>query len=515
MISNRKIYLAFYFLLAASALIRGFVAGALELGNDEVYYWTYAKFPALSHFDHPPMVGLVIRFFTLNLRFDGEFFIRLAAVALGTASTVMMFIIGKHIKDALTGFLAALLYTASFYGSVLTGLFMLPDSPQVFFWLLTLCLLLKSLPDRELKPASRRRLLLAGLAAGLALLSKYHAAFLVAGAFFYILFYNRRWFRVTETYGAFMLVLLCCTPVALWNLDNDFISFTYHEGRVGITASGLQPRYFLTELAGQFFYNNPVNVVIILATVFSMVMGRRFLGREFTRIILWISVPLLLVFTSFSLFRSTLPHWTGPAYLGFIFLAAAYLSEPRKSGVPARLIPWPAALSILFFLAVIITATGQIRYGWIPLKRWGIDDVTHDMTGWRQLAVKLAPVIKRWEEQGQMKQGAPILTFRWFPAANLDYYAGTRTGNPVYAIGTLERIHKYHWINRQRGNLKAGSDAWHIALSDDYEDPSNLYGTLYDTIIAADTLTITRGADTVRKAYLFRLEGLKRDMIFR
>lgn len=131
--SNRKIYLAFFILLGASVLIRGIIAGFIELGNDEVYYWTYAKFPALSHFDHPPMVGLVIQLFTLNLTFDSEFFIRLAALVFGTLSTGLMFLIGRQIKNPLTGLYAALLFTASLYGFILSGTFILPDTPQVFF----------------------------------------------------------------------------------------------------------------------------------------------------------------------------------------------------------------------------------------------------------------------------------------------------------------------------------------------------------------------------------------------
>jgi 4-amino-4-deoxy-L-arabinose transferase-like glycosyltransferase len=192
--SNRKIYLAFFILLAISALIRGFIAGFIELGNDEVYYLTYAKFPSLSHFDHPPMVGLVIQLFTLNLTFDSEFFLRLASVVFGTLSTGLMFLIGRHIKNPLTGLYAALLFTASFYGFILSGTFILPDTPQVFFWLLTLLLLVKVLPDRELISVNRKLLLLAGVAAGLAFLSKYHSLFLVIGVFVYMLFYNRRWF---------------------------------------------------------------------------------------------------------------------------------------------------------------------------------------------------------------------------------------------------------------------------------------------------------------------------------
>ncbi|MCX6304459.1 MAG: glycosyltransferase family 39 protein [Bacteroidetes bacterium] len=512
--SNRKIYWAFFILLFLSALVRGFIAGFIELGNDEVYYLTYAEFPALSHFDHPPMVGLVIQLFTFNLTFSSEFFIRLASVVLGTISTGLMFLIGRQIKGPLTGLYAALLFTGSFYGFILSGTFILPDTPQVVFWLLTLFLALKALPDRELMPESRRLLLLAGVTAGLAMLSKYHSVFLITGVFIYILIYNRRWFRATETYGALLLYLLLCTPVVLWNIENNFISFTYHENRVGITASGLQLQYFLTEIAGEIFYNNPVNVVIIITAFVALIRGRQFIRADYRRIILWISVPLVLVFMSFSLFRSTLPHWTGPGYLGFILIAAAYLSEPAHPHSKMRLVPWPLVLSLALLMLVAVAAVGQIGYGWVPLSRWKVKDISHDMTGWKQLGEKFAVVAKQDTRRARMQKGSPIFTFRWFPAANLDYYAGRQTGLPVYALGTLERIHKYHWINRIHGNLRKGSDAYYIALSDDYEDPVALYGTLFDTIQPADTIYITRRQDTVRKAFVYRMKNLKKEMVF-
>ena len=512
--SNRKIYWAFFILLGLSFVIRGFIAGFIELGNDEVYYWTYAKFPALSHFDHPPMVGLMIQLFTLNLTFDSEFFVRLAAVVLGTLSTGLMFLIGRLIKNPLTGLYAALLFTASFYGFVLSGTFILPDTPQVFFWLLTLYLLLKSLPDRDLMPKSRLMLVLAGATAGLALLSKYHSVFLLTGVLFYMLFYQGKWFRAKETYMAFLVVLMLCIPIFHWNFSNDFISFTYHENRVTITESGLQPQYFLTEIAGEFFYNNPVNVLIIIFAMVALIGRKQFIQADCMRIILWISVPLVLVFLSFSLFRSTLPHWTGPGYLGFILIAAAYLSEPRHPHSRIHLVPWPLAISLAFLMLVVITAIGQIKYGWVPLSKWKIEDVSNGLTGWNQLGKKFATLAKVDVEQSRMASRSPILSFRWFPAANFDYYVGRKINKPVYALGSLERIHKYYWINHIRGNLPQGSDAYYIALSDDYQDPIGLYGELFDAILPADTLYITRGNDTIRKAFIYRLVNLKKEMIF-
>jgi hypothetical protein len=396
----------------------------------------------------------------------------------------------------------------------LTGLFILPDAPQVFFWLLTLFLYLRSLPDQELLPANRKRLLFAGLTGGLALLSKYHAVFLVAGMLAFILLYNRKWFKTWELYASLLLFFLCGIPILLWNLSNDFISFTYHESRVGITESGFQVKYLLTELAGQFFYHNPVNMILLLFALTAMLRRRLSLPAAYRRIILWTSLPLLLVFTSFSLFRSTLPHWTGPAYPGLILVTSVWLANRQQRKSKPGLVPVPLILSLSLFCLVLFAAAGQIRYGWVNFKRAGGRDISADMTGWTELGRKFEPLARKDLTTGKMQPGAPIFTFRWFPAANLDYYVGRKTGNPVYALGTLERIHKYYWINQTNGTIRQGSNAYYLGFSDDFQDASGLYGTLFDTILPPDTLYITRRHDTIRKVFIYRLSGLKQDLHF-
>lgn len=512
--SNKKIYWTLAILLLLSALVRAFFASSIELGNDEVYYWTYAKFPDLSHFDHPPMVGIVIQIFTLNLRFDSEIFLRLGSVVLGTVSTWLIFLIGKRIKSPVAGLYAAMLYTASFYGFILVGTFILPDTPQVFFWLLSMYCLVSSLPEESLSKQNRTYLFFSGLAMGLALLSKYHSVFLLFGTVMFILFHNRKWLRAKETWIALLMALLLFLPVIFWNSANNYISFTFHESRVGITSLGIQLQYLLTELAGQVFYNNPVNIILIIFAFIALSRRKDILEKPYLRLILWLSVPLWLVFVSFSLFRSTLPHWTGPAYLGFILLAASWLATPPKKTGRLRLVPWPLAVSLAFMLGVATLAISQVKYGWVPLKKWKVEDVSANLYGWKQLGEKFAPVAAWNEDHFLIDKGSPIFTFRWFPAANYDYYVARPLGRKVYALGELERIHKYQWINRIRGGMKKDDDAYYIALSDDYEDPVALYGKLFELVLPSDTIVITRGRDTIRKAYVYRLINLKEDLSF-
>ena len=96
-------------LIIISTLIRLLLGGMTGLGNDEVYYWTYAKYPDWSHFDHPPMVGFFQQIFSLNLLFQSELALRLGFVIAGSLSTLLLFLIGKEVKDERTGLIAAVL----------------------------------------------------------------------------------------------------------------------------------------------------------------------------------------------------------------------------------------------------------------------------------------------------------------------------------------------------------------------------------------------------------------------
>ena len=109
---NYQLYLII--LIVLGLIIKFFIAAFTELGNDEVYYWTYAVYPDLSHFDHPLMTGLFIQLSTINLLFDSELFIRLSSLLSGLICTILIFKTGAMIKDERSGFFAALLYNASF-----------------------------------------------------------------------------------------------------------------------------------------------------------------------------------------------------------------------------------------------------------------------------------------------------------------------------------------------------------------------------------------------------------------
>ena len=233
-IQENKIDKYIAWLLIISALVRGFLAAFIEFGNDEVYYWTYAMYPDWSHFDHPGMVGWLMQIFSLNLLFSSEFALRLSSIIFMTIDTYIIYRIGCEIKNKIAGFYAALLYTASLYCFVITGIFIMPDTPLMMFTLLAIYSFLKALhPVNLVNPVKNNKyLVLGGLFSGMALLSKYSAIFIWVGVGLYVLLFDRKQLKNKYLYLSALISVVCLLPVLIWNLQNDFISFTFHGDRV-------------------------------------------------------------------------------------------------------------------------------------------------------------------------------------------------------------------------------------------------------------------------------------------
>ena len=501
-IKEQNINKILIWLLAISAVVRGILAAWMEFGNDEVYYWTYALYPDWSHFDHPPMVGWVIQLFSLNLLFDSEFFIRLASVVFMTADTYIIFRIGKEIKDARTGLYAALLYTASIYAFVITGVFIMPDTPLMLFWLLAVWMAVKS--------EKKQNLLFFGLFAGLAMLSKYSGVFLWVGMLLYILIFNRKQLKNPYLYLALLISAVCCIPILYWNIGNDFISFRFHGERVGLFG---KPNFstFGTEIAGEFFYNNPINFVLAIIAVIAAFKKKLQLEKSAQRLILCIALPLILVFLFFSLTRPTLPHWNAPAYVLLILLAAIGLRDKNTDSerLPCSII---SALAVLVITLTIGVA--EIKTGFIHLdkhsdpEQLGRDDFTLDMYGWRQLGEKFADFRKLKIAEGVMKAEDGIVANQWFPLANLDYYIARPLGLKVMGLGWPEFLHKYLWINDKRGGFKLGEDYWFLSDSRYMKDPKETYQWYFKEIELVGVIPIERNGKTVKNFFIYTCKGL-------
>lgn len=488
-----------FLLMGLSLLLRALAAVFTDLGNDEVYYWTYALYPDWSHFDHPPMVGWIISLFTCNLAFDHPFVLRLPALVLGTLNTWLIWRLSLLIGNEKTGWYAALLYTGSLYATVLCGTFILPDTPLAAFYLASLYFMLRACGctnDAKEKPSS---FLWAGLFAGGAMLSKYTGAYLWPGTLLYLLFFNRKTLKSPWLWAGLFLSLVLVSPVVWWNATQPDAGLSFHAERVAFFGRKPQLLSLGREVAGSFLYNNPIQVILLLGSLGYYLHLKRTtppqphtipsavstpslpLSPDLFRILLFQSLPLTATFLFFSLFRDTLPHWSAPAFFP-LWLFTAAVMEKRRIHKPFR-------YSLGFAAIVLMLGTLQIRTGFIPLPKaearavsatatrdsyaeLGRYDITLDMYGWKQLGEAFGRLKEEQEtlyalSNGRkgMPPGAALLATRWFPAAHYDYYVAKPNGTVVKTMGSLDKTHKYESITQHRGGIRPHEQMYYIASS--------------------------------------------------
>jgi Dolichyl-phosphate-mannose-protein mannosyltransferase len=92
-------------LIGISIVTKIILSFFIELGNDEVYYYTYAVQPDWNHFDHPGMVGWMIRLTSLNLYWVSALSMRLGSIICAAVATYVIYKTGAMIKDQRAGYI--------------------------------------------------------------------------------------------------------------------------------------------------------------------------------------------------------------------------------------------------------------------------------------------------------------------------------------------------------------------------------------------------------------------------
>ena len=242
---------AVWILIVGSALIRLICAFSLGLGNDEAYHFLYAAHPALSYYDHPPMMAWVeMAGLTLSATRASAWALRIGFIVLFGGSTWLLARVTTRSYGPWAGFLAAFALNVTGYYGLAAATFALPDGPLLFFWLLTIDRLEVALAE----PNSKRLTpwVWVGLAWGGAMLSKYHAVLIPLGTALYVVLHRpmRRWLLRPGPYLAFGLGLLVFSPVLFWNAGHGWASFLFQGGRA-VGSWTLRPDYLLVAILAQ------------------------------------------------------------------------------------------------------------------------------------------------------------------------------------------------------------------------------------------------------------------------
>ncbi len=364
--------------LAALTLVRLLAAAWAPLSPDEAYYWVWSRALAPGYLDHPPMVALWIRAGTA-LAGDTAFGVRLLgplSVALG--SWLLADAAERLLPGRGAGWRAAALLNATLLvgaGAVI----MTPDTPLLFFWTLSLWAL-----ARIATGGGRGWFAVLGLAAGLALASKYTAALLWMGIGAWLLLTPRMrpWLARPAPWLALILAGAVFSPVILWNAERDWAGFFKQGGRVGAWEPA-RAWSFLGELLGsQVGLVTPL-VFLFCAAGVGLAAGRAWRLRDpaWTLLAALTLLPAA-VFVQHAFGDRVQGNW--PAIL---YPTAAIAGAALEGAFWRRL--FRPALALGFGLTALVYLQATLALFPLP---GGIDPITRLLRGWPDLADRIGLV---------------------------------------------------------------------------------------------------------------------------
>lgn len=311
----------------------------LPFANDEAYYWIWGHHPQLSYFDHPPMVGWLFSIGTLLENFGNA--ARLPGVILGHVTILLWGEIVKPFLDESKRALWLVFFSLSPFLGV-GSLVLTPDVPLMFFWALSLLILLRLVE----KPSALLYVAL-GASLGLGFCSKYPIVLFPPIALGWLL-YTKQWRRIRWSYVPLTVLtgLVFSAPVLVWNARNEWASFAFQLDH-GLVSETREWKWPLEYLGAQI-------ALLFPTVVWFAIRGRAQFKSNFLSFFGWIPILFFLYSSFHARVEANWPIMAHPALLSLAFITAP---EGRW---------WKWTAGIWAFATLV--ALSQAAYPWMPIE---------------------------------------------------------------------------------------------------------------------------------------------------
>ncbi len=379
------------------AIVRLLLAPFVGLGVDEAHYVLYALNLDLSYFDHPPLVGWVQYVFT-SVFSTNEFGSRVAAILIGFVTSVFIYKLIYDInKKSDEAFIAVLALHASFLFNALFIMLM----PDTLLFLLTLPIIFTVIKIE--KNNSFGMWILLGILLGLAGLSKYTAVLFIIPIILYFIIKKRyELFYTPKIIPAISIALIIISPVILWNIQNNWASFSYQSEHV-VGENGINWSAFFSSIAAQIGAYNPFLFPLAFYGLYKALRSKNatlFLTALF-------GLVLILFFTYASLYKTALPHWSALFYMLFIPIGTYYTLQASNKMIKYL------KFAIAFGLLLSVIAYAELGFKFIPLPDY--KSLHRDIYGWDE-------IMKKANEQINNTSTQAIAITNWTLASRAIYY---------------------------------------------------------------------------------------------
>jgi 4-amino-4-deoxy-L-arabinose transferase-like glycosyltransferase len=312
--------------------------GYIDLYMDESYYWGWAQSFEFGYYSKPPMVAWLIMA-TTSLLGDSELAIKIGSILVYPITTIVVYKIALELFDAKSAFYSGLVFF-TLPSIWLSSMIISTDVVLLLFWSLTILFFIKALKYEEL-----RYWVLAGVFAGLGLLSKYNMILFLFSVFTILSIFKeyRKHLKQKELYITMAVAVVVFLPNLLWQYNNDFISFAHTSEISQMDRELFHPNKMFEFLGAQFGVFGP----ILFATLLIILFKYKSLSHQ-QKILFWFSVPFLIFITTLSLLSRAFANWAAPTYVAATIIVVAYLVYNKQD----RLIK--ASIIIHTLLAIII-----------------------------------------------------------------------------------------------------------------------------------------------------------------
>ena len=346
-------------LALAIARIIALAINPVELYADESQYWVWSLHMDWGYFSKPPVIAWLIRLSTTLLG-DSDFSVRLASPVLHSITAVFLYLTGRRLWDARTGFWTALIYL-TIPSMWLSGLVISTDVPMMCAWSAGLYALVR-LRDGGVW-ASAAGL---GVAIGLGFLSKYAMVYFALGLGLCVVIDPLTRRALLSLRGALAMVigLAILSPNIAWNAAHDFATISHTAANANWGGDLFHPAELFEFLASQLGVFGPAFFIVLLAMLGGAIWHFRETPVETRLLAVFILPPLLTVSIEAFISRAN-ANWAAAAYVAASLLVAAFLLRGpawRRGVLYASVIIHtlvPVTLAVIYANPSMVEALGR------------------------------------------------------------------------------------------------------------------------------------------------------------
>ncbi|MBS1567108.1 MAG: glycosyltransferase family 39 protein [Bacteroidetes bacterium] len=473
-------------LLGIVALRFAFI-GLMGLMPQDAYYYFYSEHPALSYYDHPPAIAYCLKLFT-TLFGKKVFVLKLADFVITTGSVFAFYTLAGRFLSRHAVQKALLLLLSTFMVTILS-LISTPDTPLILCWTVSLLALYKAIFEEN-----RWYWIWAGLAMGLAFDSKYTAVFLPVGTLLFLLLSrsHRRLLLSPWPWLALLVFAVACSPVIIWNVENDFASFRFQSSSraASIAHEGIDPLNFLGVLGHQSAILMPILFFTLCFSLYKAIRkyGRRPAAMDAKQLfLLSFFLPVFIGFLCISVIYWVKLNWMMPAYItGIIWVSSRFNMK------------W-IRIQLIFSLAVHLVLAIEVVFYPVSIHS---DDT---WVGWRELARQVQQIQKKYP-------GTFIFSADDYKtSAVLNFYLDEM----VYSRNIIgKRALQFDYIGSDLSDLE-GKNALYIDSNNDFSTDSartNFSPEVaehFESVKALPPIIVKRDGRTIRKFFVYICKNYK------